>query len=118
MINFWDGIKVYSEPDINKATDIEFTVQDTAEIQKITMIDKVVDMTKIDIAGQEVEGAEMQVIDKDGNVVDEWISTKEPHKISNLVEGEKYTLHEEIAPNGYVLATDTTFEVTFDKTKI
>ncbi len=98
-----------------KATNIEFKVENTKEIQKVTMIDKVVDMTKKNVAGDEVEGAKMQVFDKDNNLVDEWISGKEAHKIKNLVEGEKYTLHEEAAPDGYVLATDIEFEVTLDK---
>ena len=98
-----------------RATNIEFKVENTNEIQKVTMIDKVVDMTKNNIAGDEVEGAKMQVFDKDGNIVDEWTSGKEAHRIKNLVEGEKYTLHEETAPNGYVIATDIEFEVTLDK---
>ena len=98
-----------------RATNIEFKVENTKDIQKVTMIDKVVDMTKNNIAGDEVEGAKMQVFDKEGNIVDEWISGKEAHKINNLVEGEKYTLHEETAPDGYVVATDVEFEVTLDK---
>ena len=98
-----------------RATNIEFKVENTKEIQKVTMIDKVVDMTKNNIAGDEVEGAKMQVFDKEGNIVDEWTSGKEVHKISNLVEGEKYTLHEETAPDGYVVATDIEFEVTLEK---
>ncbi len=32
----------------------------------------------------------MQVLDKDNNIVDEWISSKEPHNINNLIEGESY----------------------------
>ena len=98
-----------------RATDVEFKVENTKEIQKVTMVDKVVDMTKKNIASDEIEGAKMQVFDKEGNLVDEWTSNKEAHRISNLVEGEKYTLHEEIAPDGYVIATDIEFEVTLDK---
>ena len=98
-----------------RAIDVEFKVENTKEIQKVTMIDKVVDITKKNIAGDEIEGAKMQVFDKEGNLVDEWISSKEAHRISNLVEGEKYILHEEIAPDDYVIATDIEFEVTLDK---
>ena len=57
-------------------------------------------MTKQDIGGNEIEGAELQVIDEDNNVVDEWTSTKEPHRINNLVEGKTYTLIEQYAPDG------------------
>jgi len=79
------------------ATDVEFKVENTKEIQKVTMIDKVVEMTKVNIAGDDVEGAKMQVFDMDNNLVDEWTSSKTPHKIKNLVEGKKYRLHEETA---------------------
>ena len=98
-----------------KATDIKFTIENNNKIQKVKMIDKVVTMSKTDIGGKEVEGAKIQVLDKDKKIVDEWTSTKEEHKIKNLVENETYTLHEEVAPNGYVKATDVTFKVSEDK---
>ena len=98
-----------------KATDIKFKVKNTKEIQKVTMIDKVVEMSKVDITGNELEGATIQVFDKDNNIIDEWISEKEPHKIKGLVEGQTYTLHEEIAIDEYVKATDIKFTVTTDK---
>lgn len=98
-----------------KATSIKFIVNNTTEIQKVTMIDKIVEMSKIDISGKEIEGAGLKVYDKDGNIVDEWISTKEPHKIENLIEGETYTLHEEYAPENYTIASDIVFTVSFDK---
>ncbi len=98
-----------------KATDIKFIIENTGEIQKITMIDKIVTMTKADIAGNEVEGAELKVLDKDGNVVDSWTSTKEEHKIKGLVEGETYTLIEDYAPDGYVISNKIEFTVTTDK---
>ena len=97
------------------ATEIKFKVENTAEIQKVTMIDKVVTMTKQDIGGNEIEGAELQVIDEDNNVVDEWTSTKEPHRINNLVEGKTYTLIEQYAPDGFVISNEITFTVTTDK---
>ena len=98
-----------------KATDVEFIVTTDKETQKVVMIDKIVEMSKVDIAGEEIEGATIQVLDKDNKVVDEWVSGKEPHKIKNLVEGETYTLHEEIVADSYVKATDVEFIVTTDK---
>lgn len=97
------------------ATSIKFTIKDTNKVQKVNMIDKIVEMSKVDIAGDEIEGATIQVLDKDNKVVDEWVSGKEPHKIKNLVEGETYTLHEEIVADSYVKATDVVFIVTPDK---
>ena len=98
-----------------KATSITFKVENTKEVQHVQMKDKIVDMSKVDIGGEEIEGAEIKVYDEDGNIVDEWTSTKEEHKIKGLEEGKKYTLHEEVAPDGYVKATDVEFEVTTDK---
>ncbi|HJJ04795.1 MAG TPA: SpaA isopeptide-forming pilin-related protein [Clostridiaceae bacterium] len=98
-----------------KATNIKFNIENNNKIQKVKMIDKVVTMSKKDIGDKEVEGAKIQVLDKNNKVVDEWTSNKEEHKIKNLVENETYTLHEEVAPNGYVKATDVTFKVTEDK---
>ena len=73
-------------------------------------------ITKTDATtGNELEGAKLQVIDKDGNVVEEWVSSKEEHVIYGLPEGS-YTLHEELAPyeDGYVSASDVMFEVKED----
>ena len=99
-----------------KAKDIKFIVENTKEIQKVIMIDKIVDLTKTDIGGEEVEGAEIKVYDKETNeIVDEWTSEKEAHKINGLEEGKTYILHEEVAPEGYVKATDIEFTVTYDK---
>lgn len=98
-----------------KATDIEFTVTEDKETQKIEMVDKIVSMTKTDIGGNEIEGAEMTVTNEVGEVVDSWVSTKEPHHISGLEENKKYVLHEIYAPSTFVIATDVEFTVTADK---
>lgn len=97
------------------AKEIKFRVENTSDIQKVTMIDKVVTMTKQDIGGNEIEGAELQVIDENNKIVDEWTSTKEPHKIKNLVEGKTYTLIEQYAPDGFVISNEVKFTVTTDK---
>ena len=97
------------------ATEIKFKVEDTNEIQKVKMIDKVVEISKEDISGKEIEGAKLQVLDKDGNVIDEWISEKEAHKVKGLKENETYILHEEIAVGNYVKASDIEFTVSEDK---
>ncbi len=98
-----------------RATSIKFTVQNTADIQKVVMIDKQVTVSKEDICGKEVEGAELKVVDKDGNVVDSWTSTKQKHSINNLVEGETYTLYEDYAPDTFVISNKIEFTVTTDK---
>lgn len=102
--------------DFVKATDIEFTVENEKEIQKVTMIDKVLEITKTDlVTGEELEGAELQVTDKDGNIIDKWTSGKEPHKVTGLTEGETYVLTEITCPYGYEQAESIEFTVTSDK---
>ena len=95
------------------ASEINFEVTETGEVQQVVMKD---DYTKIDISkqditnGKELPGAKLKVVDSDGKTVDEWTSGSEPHRINRLKTG-KYTLIEEIAPKGYVTATNITFEV-------
>ena len=48
---------------------------------------------KKDITSQEeLEGATLQIKDKNGNIVDEWVSGKTPHKITGLTVGQTYTM--------------------------
>ena len=99
-----------------KATDVKFTVENTGEIQKVTMIDKVVEVTKTDITtGEELEGAELKVVDEDNNVIDEWTSTKEPHIVTGLEENKSYKLIETTAPYGYEITEEVVFTVSQDK---
>ena len=71
-----------------------------------------VKVSKVDLGtGEELEGATIQILDKDGNVVEEWVSTKEVHEITGLKTGEEYTLRETVAPEGYTVTTDTTFSL-------
>jgi len=86
----------------------------------ITMVD---DTTKVQISkqdittGEELPGATLQIIDEDGNVVEERVSTNEPHMIEGkLIAGKKYTLKEIIAPEGYEIANEIKFTVNADGT--
>lgn len=94
------------------AESITFTVENTAEIQKQEMKDDVtkVLISKQDIAGKELSGAKLTILDEDGKVVESWTSTEEAHYIEMLPIG-KYTLREETAPEGYLVAKDVEFEV-------
>ena len=71
-----------------------------------------VKVAKVDIAtGEGLEGAAIQILDKDSSVAEEWTSTKEVHEITGLLIGEEYTLHEDETPDGYIVAPDTTFTI-------
>ena len=96
------------------------TISEDGEVIEIKAVNKStkVRISKQDITtGEELPGATIQIIDKDGNVVDEWVSTTEPHFIeAELTAGEKYTLHEAAAPDGYVIANDVEFTINSDGT--
>ena len=84
----------------------------------IVMVD---DTTKVRISkqdvttGEELPGATLQIIDEDGNVVEEWVSTDEAHFIEGkLIAGKEYTLRETIAPDGYEIANEIRFTVNED----
>ena len=88
--------------------------------QTITMLDAPtrVKISKADITThEEIPGATLRVLDKDGNVVDEWVSEDTPHYMEAvLVAGETYTLEETLVPDnsGYVPANAVQFTVEDD----
>jgi len=95
------------------AESIEFTVENTKEVQKHQMFD---DVTKMEISkkditdSSEVPGAKLIILDKDGKKVEGWTSKDKPHMVEKLPVGE-YTLREEQAPDGYLIAEDVKFTV-------
>ena len=117
------------------ATDIKFTVDvygnvtvenvDSKALSDngyplIAMVD---DTTKARISkqdvttGKELPGATLQIIDENGNVVEEWVSTNEAHFIEGkLTAGKEYTLKEIIAPEGYEITNGIKFTVNADGT--
>ena len=81
------------------------TVEMTDEITQFEFYKK-------DITSQEeLEGATLQIKDKNGNIVDEWVSGKTPHKITGLTVGQTYTMIEVIAPVNYKIAQNKEFTV-------
>ena len=106
------------------AADTTFKIDETGKVTSTGTVTKdgvmlvedaktSVKVNKVDVAdGKELEGAKIEIIDKDGKVVDTWISKKdEIHEVTGLKTGETYTLHEEVAPDGYTIAADTTFKI-------
>lgn len=67
--------------------------------------------SKVDETGtKELLGATIQIIEKEsGNIIDEWVSTEESHKINYLIEGKEYTMKEIKAPFGYEIAEQIDF---------
>ena len=66
---------------------------------------------KVDITtNKELPGAELTITNKDGKVMERWVSTDKPHYIEKLPAGD-YTLTEITAPDGYEIAEDISFTV-------
>ncbi len=99
--------------DVENGKDAEMTVYDVPEKDGQEKKPTETHIKKVDaVTGELIEGAVLQVLDREGNLAEEWISTKEAHVIYGLPEGE-YILHEKMAPyqDGYVSASDITFQV-------
>ncbi len=76
-----------------------------------------VKISKVDVTTEEeLPGAHIQVLDEDGNIIDEWDSATESHEVTELIPGKTYTLRETVAPTGYDITTDTTFTLKEDGT--
>lgn len=100
--------------------DFTYQGQDTAVVELSAEFENTpttVAFTKADITSEaELSGATLTVLDADGKVIETWISEAEnPHIIKNLHVGETYTLREELAPYGYLKATDISFTVSDTK---
>lgn len=101
------------------ADDVTFTLREDAEVTEVLMVNTLSETAifKKDIAGSEIPGAKLQVIDREGRVTDSWISEAgRPHIIRGLKLGETYILREELAPEGFVLAQEVPFTVNEDGT--
>ena len=94
------------------------TISEDGEVIEIKAVNKStkVRISKQDITtGEELPGATLQIIDEDGNVATEWVSTDEAYFIEGkLIAGKEYTLRETIAPDGYEIASEIKFTVNTD----
>ena len=105
----------YVEPTLISIPTYDEDVQNSMNFD-VTVIPKhtpfKVSVSKQDITDhKELEGAHLQITDEKGNIVDEWVSEKEPHMIQNLYCGETYKLTETIAPKNYKVAQSINFKV-------
>ena len=91
---------------------VMFEVKEDGSVTKVEMKDEYskVEISKTDLTtGKELEGAKLQIIRKDGTVLEEWITDGKPHSVEKLPVNEELTLREITAPDGYEIAEDVTF---------
>ena len=105
----------YVEPTLISIPTYDEDVQNSMNFD-VTVIPKhtpfKVSVSKQDITDhKELEGAHLQVTDEKGNIVDEWVSGKEPHMIQNLFCNHTYPLTETIAPKNYKVAQSINFKI-------
>lgn len=105
-----------------RAEEIKFAITadgkvtvDGENVHSVIMTDEYtpasVKISKQDIAGEEIAGAELTVTDEDGKTIDSWTSVEgESHLIEGLLPGV-YTLTEKMAPEGFEVAESIIFEV-------
>ena len=94
-----------------KANENKLTVTDKTEpVVPPTPGEKEVLFSKVNVGGEEIAGAKIQIKDAQGQVVKEWTSKAGQSETIKLKAGT-YIFHEEAAPNGYLKVTDITFEV-------
>ena len=106
-----EGVYLLTDPVTVEVTEGTANIP-TAEFTNNRILIKI---QKVDINnGDSLGGAHLQVLDKNGTVVDQWDSTLEPHTVEGLEVGQEYTLRETIAPKGYTVTTDRTITIDAD----
>ena len=104
------GYYVNEEP-----MEVAFTYDGEAvQVLESTCTDKPTEMwvSKRDLTNdEELPGATLTIQDMDGNIVESWVSTDTPHRVTGLHLGDAYTLTETHPADGYALADDITFRL-------
>ena len=100
-------VEEISAPEGYEKTDeiYDFTIDNNNRDVKVTIenkaVEKLVNILKVDAAtGKPLAGATLVVKDSEGNVIEEFVTTEEPHTITGLKDGT-YTVEETKAPEGY-----------------
>ncbi len=95
-----------------------FETDGDGSVTAITGYDKErqIAVSKLDTVSQkELPGAQLQILDEEGNPLEEWVSGDQPHFLETLLRsGKAYVLRESAPPPGYVRADSITFTVLDD----
>ena len=93
------------------AEDIEFEVKEDGSVTKVEMKDAYskVEISRTDITTGENCRSQAEIIKKEGEILEEWVTDGKPHLVEKLPVGEELTLREITAPEGYEIAEDVKF---------
>ena len=94
---------------------VQFAQQDFVILEYKSSLDINNELTKtvfnkIDVAGNNVSGAYVQILNENKELIYDFITGTEPVQIDGLKDG-KYYFHEDLAPQGFTLAQDVEFNV-------
>ena len=67
-------------------------------------------LSKADVGGTQINGANVQILNEDKEIVYEFVTGDEPLQIDGLKDG-KYYFHENLSPLGFALSNDIEFTV-------
>ncbi len=111
---------LYNDGSRREAARFSFMIDKYGFLKGMAAYDQVrrVCISKTDMTGEkEIPGAELQILDEQGEIVEEWISGETSHEVeAKLLPGHRYTLRETISPQGYAYASDISFTVLEDGT--
>ena len=92
---------------------------DNENIMMIRFKPTVVRIRTVDADGNTIAGATVQILDRQGGAVEEWVSEEDVetsedidesvYEVTVLGTGTEYTLHTTVAPDGYTVPEDLTF---------
>ncbi|MDD6879656.1 MAG: SpaA isopeptide-forming pilin-related protein [bacterium] len=104
-------VEITPPPGFNLAADKTITINKYEKVQtfEIENTPTTVTFSKQDATtGKEIAGAHLQIIDTNGNIVDEWESEEgKSHIVTGVLDyGKMYTLIETIAPNKYAVSKE------------
>ena len=95
--------------------DVTFTYDgEVLQVLDTTCANKPTEMwvSKRDLTNdEELPGATLTVKDAKDNIVDTWVSTDTPHRVTGLHFDEEYTLMEQRPADGYAVADDIVFRL-------
>ena len=93
-------------------------IGEDGSVSRVDMKDRKTEVRikKTDMAtGEELPGAVLTIRDGNGTILEKWTSGTEEYVLNgSLRPGETYTLSEETAPEGYLVAEEVTFTVSSD----